>query len=131
MLLTPRQMLAFGELYLHRGRANGRQIVPARWVEASLVPRVESRRESDRFYGYGWWIRELAGYTTAYAWGYGGQFIFLVPDLDLVIVTTSSTAVGDEARGHTRAVLDLVERLILPPLASGMKKTAAARSPAR
>ena len=133
MLLTPRQMLAFGELYLNRGRANGggrangRQIVPAQWVEASLVPRVQSRRESERYYGYGWWIRELAGYQTSYAWGYGGQFIFLVPDLDLVIVTTSSTAVGDDRRGHTRAVYDLVERFVIPPIASATPNTAAAR----
>ena len=133
MLLTPRQMLAFGELYLNHGRANGggrangRQILPAQWVEASLVPRVRSRRESERYYGYGWWIRELAGYQTPYAWGYGGQFIFLVPDLDLVVVTTSSTAVGDERRGHTRAVYNLVERFVIPPIASATPHTAVAR----
>ena len=127
MLLTPRQMLAFGELYLHRGRANGRQIVPARWVEASLVPRVQSPRESERFYGYGWWMRELAGYPTYFAWGYSGQFIFLVPELDLVVVTTSSTALDDERRTHTRAVYDLVERFVIPPIASVGKTPTSAR----
>jgi CubicO group peptidase (beta-lactamase class C family) len=112
MLLTPRQMIAFGELYLNRGRANGRQIVPERWVESSLVPRAVSRRESDRFYGYGWWMRELAGRSAYYAWGYGGQFIFLVPDLEMVIVTTSSSQPGDERRSHLRAIYDLVEKII-------------------
>ena len=43
MLLTPRQMLAFGEMYLRRGRANGKQIVPESWVDASWVPRTRSR----------------------------------------------------------------------------------------
>lgn len=38
------------------------------------------------------------------AYDHGGQFISLVPDLDGVIVPTSSTAVGDERRTHTRAV---------------------------
>jgi len=118
MLLTPRQMLAFGELYIHRGRANGRQIIPAEWVYASFLPRVRSRRESDRFYGYGWWIRELAGQQTSYAWGFGGQFIFVVPQLDLVVVTTSATTLEEERRNHRFTVLDLVEHLIIAPVAA-------------
>jgi CubicO group peptidase (beta-lactamase class C family) len=117
MLLTPRQMVAFGELYLNRGRANGRQVVPETWVNVSFVPRTRSDW-SDRQYGYGWWIRELAGHQTYYSWGYGGQFIFVVPDLDLVIVTTSSTAVDDERRGHRRTIYDLVEHFVIEPVAA-------------
>ena len=52
MEMTPRQMMAFGELYANQGRANGRQVVPAEWVQASLVPRTRSRW-SERLYGYG------------------------------------------------------------------------------
>ena len=81
MLMTPRQMLAFGELYLGRGRVEGRQVVPEKFVEESFVPRGRSRI-SGREYGYGWWIREMAGRQTYYAWGFGGQFIILVPSLD-------------------------------------------------
>jgi CubicO group peptidase (beta-lactamase class C family) len=130
MQLTPRQMLAFGELYLNGGRADGRQIVPAKWVEASLAPYARSRRGDDRFYGYGWWVRDLAGRRTYYAWGYGGQFIFLVPDLSLVVVTTAAATPDDERRGHLRAVYDLVERLIVAPLASaGTRILASAERP--
>jgi len=125
MLLTPRQMLAFGELYLHRGRHNGQQIIPAEWVYQSFLPRVRSRRESDRFYGYGWWIRELAGQQTAYAWGFGGQFIFVVPTLDLVVVTTSATTLEDERRAHRFTILDLVEHLIIAPIAAARHEPAA------
>ena len=60
MLMTPRQMVAFGELYLKKGNVSGRQVVPATWIEASFVPRTRSRL-SDQTYGYGWWMRELAG----------------------------------------------------------------------
>ncbi len=126
MLMTPRQMVAFGELYLNNGHANGQQIVPARWVKASLVPRARSRRESGRFYGYGWWMREMAGHQTIYAWGYGGQFIFLVPDLDLVIVTTASTSVSDERHHHRRAVLNLVERFVIGAISLAGKDSAIA-----
>ena len=117
MLLTPRQMLAFGRLYLDRGRANGRQIVSARWVDASLEPRTRSPR-GDRSYGYGWWIRELGGRPTYYAWGFGGQFIFLVPDLELIVVMTSSPSVGEGRRDHLRTVYDLVDRLIVQRIAA-------------
>ena len=128
MLLTPRQMIAFGELYLNRGRVNGRQVVPAVWVDASLVPRARSRW-SEQLYGYLWWIRDLAGHRAYYAWGYGGQFMFIVPELDLVVVTTSSTASGDERRGHQRAVLDLVERFVIPSIASETTEASKAYEP--
>jgi len=125
MLLTPRQMVAFGELYLHRGAVEGRQAVPGSWVDASFVPRGRSERgdRDDREYGYGWWMRTLAGVRTYYAWGYGGQFIFVVPSLDLVVVTTSSTGGGDERRAHRRTVNDVVEDLIIAPLAVARSTT--------
>ena len=116
MEMTPRQMMAFGELYANQGRANGRQVVPAEWVQASLVPRTRSRW-SERLYGYGWWMRELAGQRAYYAWGYGGQFIFVVPDLELVVVTTSSANPGAGRRGHRRALDELVEERVVGAIA--------------
>jgi len=118
MLLTPRQMLAFGELYLLRGQHDGRQVIPADWVRASLVPRVRSRREAGRYYGYGWWIRSMAGYQAPYAWGFGGQYIFLVPELDLVVVSTSAVTLEDDRRTHRFTVMDIIERYIVAPVAS-------------
>ena len=117
MLMTPRQMLSFGELYLNRGRVNGRQVVPAEWIEASFVARTQSRW-SDQLYGYGWWVRDLAGHEAYFAWGYGGQYVFVLPDLDLVIVTTSATSVSDERRGHRRTIFDLIERFVVEPIAA-------------
>jgi CubicO group peptidase (beta-lactamase class C family) len=117
MLLTPRQMLAFGELYLNRGRVRGRQIVPEAWIDRSFVPRSRSYW-SDQEYGYGWWIRELGGHRTHYAWGFGGQYIFVVPDLQLVVVTTSAATVAEDRRSHRRSVFDLVEYLIVEPVAA-------------
>jgi CubicO group peptidase (beta-lactamase class C family) len=114
MLMTPRQMLALGELYLNRGRRGDRQIVPAAWVDAACVPRGRSRFNPDQTYGYGWWMRDFAGHAGCFAWGYGGQYIIVFRDLRLVVVTTSSTAVSDERREHRREIFDLIERLILP-----------------
>ena len=116
MLMTPRQMVAFGELYLNEGLVGGRQIVPAAWVDASFVVRARSRW-SDQFYGYGWWARELAGQDVRYAWGFGGQYIFVVPKLDLVVVTTSSSTVDESRRSHRRTVFEIIEQLVIEPLA--------------
>lgn len=116
MLLTPRQMLAFGQLWLNDGRAKGRQIVPEAWVETSCQGRGRSRFNPDQQYGYGWWTREFAGREACFAWGYGGQYIFVFSDLDLVVVTTSSTSAGEERRGHRRLIFDLLETHILGPL---------------
>ena len=117
MLLTPRQMLAFGELYLHRGRANDRQIVPAMWVEASLIPRTRSNI-SGQDYGYGWWSREMAGVRAFFAWGFGGQFIFVVPALDLTIASTSAATVSDDRRSHRLTVDALIEHLVVAPISA-------------
>ncbi len=127
MQMTPKQMMAFGELYLNRGHADERQIVPARWVDASLEPRTRSTRERGRYYGYGWWIRTMAGFETPYAWGYGGQFIFIVPELDLVVVTSSSSNPGSSRRGHLRRVYNLVENLVVARVAEAIGVAAAAR----
>jgi CubicO group peptidase (beta-lactamase class C family) len=117
MVMTPRQMVAFGELYLNHGRAKGVQLVPETWVETSFVPRGRSDI-SERLYGYGWWIREIAGEQGYYAWGFGGQFIYLVPSLELVVVTTSSADVAEERRSHRRTVDEIVEHLIVAPMAA-------------
>jgi CubicO group peptidase (beta-lactamase class C family) len=127
-------MIALGELYLHRGRFNGRQIVPARWVEKSCEGRAREFRPGertrrristdfvdpmrDRKYGYSWWVHELGGHDTCFAWGYGGQYIFVVPDLDMVIVTTASPDVSEERRGHRQQVFDILLRYVVQPLSA-------------
>jgi CubicO group peptidase (beta-lactamase class C family) len=118
MLMSPRQLLALGDLYLHRGRAGNRQLLPAAWVDASCTGRGRSRFNPDQTYGYGWWLRDFAGRQGCFAWGYGGQYVIVFRDLELMVVTTSSTVVGDERRDHRRQIFDIVERLVLPAAGS-------------
>ena len=118
MELTPRQMLRFGEMYLNGGKVDDRQVVPADWVARSTRPHVRSGRDRTRYYGYGWWIKAMAGFEAPYAWGYGGQFIMLVPELGLVIVTTSSSQPGDGRRSHIRSLYRLLEHEIIKEAAS-------------
>ena len=118
MLMTPRQMLALGDLYLNRGRSGGRQVLPAAWADASCEGRGRSRFNPDQTYGYGWWVRDFAGRQGCFAWGYGGQYVIVFRDPNVVVVTTSSTAVSEERRDHRRQIFDIVERLILPATGS-------------
>lgn len=128
MLLTPRQLLAIGELYLRKGRVSKGQVVPESWIDKSCdgrsrsLPRwardLEARGEvdpmRDRQYGYGWWVHTVGGHHTCFAWGYGGQYAFVFPSLDLVVVSTASTAVSDERRGHRRELFAILTDLIIP-----------------
>ena len=112
MSMTPRQMTEFGELYLNGGKVGDRQVIAKSWIDRTRVPRGRSRWGSDREYGMGFWIRELAGHDSYYAWGYGGQFIFIVPDKDLVIVTTSQSDVSRERRDHLDTIYQLAHDIV-------------------
>ena len=132
MLMTPRQLLDIGRLYLQGGRVDGRQVVPEAWVTQSCAGRprelpewargLDARGESDplrdRRYGYGWWVHEIGGHPTCFAWGYGGQYLFVVPSLQMVVATTSSPDVSEERRDHRRQLVELLTRLVIAPLAA-------------
>jgi CubicO group peptidase (beta-lactamase class C family) len=120
MSMTPRDMLAIGEMYLNCGRVGTRQIVSEEWVHTSIMPHATRTRRPDRAYGYGWWVRDLYGHDAFYAWGYGGQFIYVVPGLRLVTVMTSSPNPGAGLRAHRRSLYRLMEDEIVPIIASGI-----------
>jgi CubicO group peptidase (beta-lactamase class C family) len=113
MQWTPRGMIAFGELYLNGGRVGDKQVVSQTWIKESLKPRTRSHW-SGREYGYGWWIDSFGGHPSYYAWGHGGQFIFVVPGLKLVVAATSVPVAGEGRREHQHAIYDLMEQDIVP-----------------
>ena len=113
MLMTSRQMIAFGELYLNDGRAGRQQVMDKEWIDRTQVGRGRSRWGSDREYGYGFWIRDFNGHKSYYAWGYGGQFIFVIPAKQLVIVTTSRSDVSTERRDHLDGIYSIALDIVL------------------
>ena len=123
MGLTPRAMLAVGELFRRVGTGDGVPVVSSEWIRESTIPRTRSRF-SGRQYGYGWWMRTLAGHPTYYAWGYGGQFIFVVPELDAVIVATSSPNPGTGRRSHRRELDDLIDCDLVPAIRRAVAEAA-------
>jgi CubicO group peptidase (beta-lactamase class C family) len=101
--LSSRDLLRLGELYLHGGRWNGRQLVPSAYVRTAT--RSFTVVGPDVGYGYGWWVvsRRPRGFV---ALGYGGQEIAVFPQQRLVVVLTGA----DSRREH------VLYGLVLPAL---------------
>ena len=91
--LLPRDMLKFGQLYLNRGRWAGEQLLPWQWVDESIRPSLAGPRGRGRIYGgygYLWWLRGPRERGAYIASGYGGQYIYVSPAEDLVVVIIST-----------------------------------------
>jgi CubicO group peptidase (beta-lactamase class C family) len=84
LFLLPADMAKIGYLYLNEGHWDGKQIVPAAWVRASTESHISATLQDG--YGYQWWIDSSGIYM---ALGYGGQFIFVVPEKEMVVIFTS------------------------------------------
>jgi CubicO group peptidase (beta-lactamase class C family) len=107
MALAPRALLRFGEMYRLGGAWQGRRVLPGSWIEASWTPRVRSPF-TGHTYGYGWFIAKARGHLVAYAWGYGGQMVYVVPDLALTVVMTSDPNSPSGRSGYVRQLHDLL-----------------------
>ena len=100
MAMSARSLAAFGELYRNGGRNRaGEQVVPEDWVKASWQVRTHSIYSGDG-YGYGWFLREIGGQQVIYAWGFGGQMLYIVPALRLTVAMTSREDDPSARSGH-------------------------------
>lgn len=94
--LSAGDMAKLGFLMLNGGAWDGDQIISTAWVKASFTPHALNTPAGDGLprldYGYQWWLRAQGDYPSAMAVGFGGQFITVIPALDLVIVMTGDLA---------------------------------------
>jgi CubicO group peptidase (beta-lactamase class C family) len=112
--LTPTGLAKLGELYLHHGRWNGRQVVPAAWVHQATSPHM--RLSAGQGYGYLWWTFLNNGHPLYAAIGSEGQFVIVDPHLDLVVVIASDVD-GETANPVTNPELsDEVLKVVIPAL---------------
>jgi len=116
LFLETRDMAKFGQLYLDKGIWNGYQLLNAAWVEKSLQKHVSLNWDYTSGYGFQWWLgdfelndKTIPFYSTR---GYGGQFIIIVPEYDLVVAFTGQNYNNDLYDSPFR----LVEDYILPAI---------------
>ncbi|MFC4172756.1 serine hydrolase domain-containing protein [Microvirga sp. GCM10011540] len=113
MALSPRALLRFGEMYRLGGVIDGNRVLSEDWIRESWTPRTASPFTGDS-YGYGWFMREVRGHPVHYAWGYGGQMLFVVPSLALTVVMTSDPTEPSRQDGHMQALHALLADGIVP-----------------
>lgn len=91
--LRGRDLLKLGQLALQRGWSGERSVVPEEWIEQITRPAFSWRSDegAQRSVTYGglWWVSD-AQPAAFFAWGYGGQFVYVVPSLDLTVVSTTN-----------------------------------------
>lgn len=90
LALTPRGMAKFGLLFLNNGTWDGQEIVSADWVNKSSQGPPTGYPQTS--YGYQWWINDDDGWFSAR--GYNGQFIYVIPEHEIVVVFTSDNVDG-------------------------------------
>lgn len=92
LYMRPREMARYALLFLNDGQSNGEQIIPS-WIVTESRKEVWSEKDVEDDYGYGelWWLITIDGYDSFIGWGYGGQFMLIIPDLNIVTIITQDT----------------------------------------
>jgi CubicO group peptidase (beta-lactamase class C family) len=126
--LLPRDMAKIGLLVLNDGKWQNKQIVPKEWIYESTKPHVKESKFFD--YGYQWWHRfrnnlqwwkkpntvSPKEHDMILALGYGGQYIIVIKDLNIVVVTTASDYDYSDTGRKARSKVPMVIEEIVPAL---------------
>ena len=123
--LHPRDLAKFGSLHLHGGQWNGKQVIPADWIEQSTRRHVRVPSppgvQSENGYGYYWWYFCAPGPTGVTelraAIGDGGQRVHVYPGLQMV-VTVLAGRYNDPDPGSFGVIRPIMREHILPAVKS-------------
>lgn len=115
--LSNEDMVKIGRMVLNNGQVNGQQIIPAAWLETSTAHHIQtgSSATHNQHYGYYWWCGTVKGVDIITAVGHGGQFIYIVPELDLIITAACYGAVADSQSNRAfNMVRDTIVYKLIP-----------------
>lgn len=93
LFLTSRDMAKIGLLVLEKGFWYDKQLLDSAYVNEMLYPHIKTAGIGEKyseFYGYQWWVKNYRSVIINFAAGYGGQYIFVIPKFDLVLVFTTN-----------------------------------------
>ncbi|MEL6813133.1 MAG: serine hydrolase, partial [Bacteroidota bacterium] len=106
-----RDFLKLIQLYLNEGVWNGKQIISKEWIAKATSPKANAWEGMD--YGYLMWLRSYAGVQCYAMAGNGGQKVMGIPELNAVLVITTTNYGNRKAHGYTD---ELVEQYIIPAM---------------
>jgi CubicO group peptidase (beta-lactamase class C family) len=121
LYMTPRDMAKIGYLYLNGGLWDNKRILPEGWVKESTEPHI---KVDNKAYGYYLWIRpadnnkagkKCRDLFTYYAYGHRGQYIGIIPEIDIVVVITTDE--NDTSRDNfyiMELIQDYIEKYLIP-----------------
>lgn len=116
--IKPRDMVKFGNLIMNKGKYNGNQIVPESWINEMTETKISTNNDVPYGpeYGYQIWLGTAGGHCYYMAMGWGGQFIIIVPDFDLVITATcwTSNLTDQQADEHWMSIINIIFEEIFP-----------------
>lgn len=118
MLVSPLALARFGELYRRGGTIDGKRVLSPEWIERSWTVRAQSPW-SGNGYGYGWFIQDVGSHPVRFAWGYGGQMLYVVPSLALTVVMTSDPSPHPREESHVGDLHRLLAEHIIPAAERG------------
>lgn len=122
MLLSPRALRRFGELYREGGVYRSERVLAESWIAESWRPRTRSPFSGDE-YGLGWFITEVCGQMVYYARGFGGQFVYVSRSLDLTVVITSDPTKNTRVDGYRSDLRALIYDDLVPAALKADGKT--------
>jgi CubicO group peptidase (beta-lactamase class C family) len=112
--LKPRDVAKIGQLVLAHGLWHGRQIVPRDYIDEATAPQIQGA--GVYFYGYQMWVGRSLVHKREIAWaagiGLGGQRVFVIPSLDLVVVITAGLYTNLQLQGML--TFDILNDVVLP-----------------
>lgn len=112
MAFRPADMVKIGRMVMNMGEYNGTRIVSREWLLDSFKIYTRSNYNSYK-YGYMWWRDRVADYYVIFAWGNGGQYIMMLPELDTVVAITSAIT-RSGGRGYQREIFRFLEQTLIP-----------------
>jgi CubicO group peptidase (beta-lactamase class C family) len=118
MSLSPHALVKIGEMYRNGGMAGGRRVLSKGWIDASWTPVTQSFF-TGHGYGYGWFETDIGGHKVHYGWGFGGQMLYVVPDIGLTVVMMSDTGHYERGSGYVQDLHALLGEAIIPAAMSG------------
>ena len=116
MALSATGLARFGELHRLGGVLEGRRIISQDWIDKAWTARTRSPF-SGHAYGLGWYLALVDGHRVAYARGYGGQVLYVIPSLELTVVITSDPFRPARSGEYMDTLHDLLTTRIIPAVA--------------